>query len=39
MASSASEKTEVFLITVARSSLEELMVDYQDYLRQNGLQL
>jgi len=39
MASSASEKTEIFLITVARSSLEELMVDYQDYLRQHGLEI
>ena len=39
MASATSTKSEIFLIGVARASLEELLVDYQDYVRQNELQL
>jgi four helix bundle suffix protein len=39
MASGTSKKTELKLVSVARASLEELLLDYQDYLRQNGLQL
>jgi len=34
-ASGTSSKTELKLINVARSSLEELLQDYEDYLRQN----
>ncbi len=36
-ASGTSKKTEIVLTGVARSSLEELKLDYQDYLRQRGL--
>jgi four helix bundle suffix protein len=36
-AAGTSKKTEIKLIGVARASLEELMLDYEDYLRQNGL--
>jgi four helix bundle suffix protein len=36
-ASGTSKKTELKLTNVARSSLEELRLDYQDYLRQRGL--
>jgi restriction system protein len=39
MASGTSKKTELKLIGVARASLEELQVDFQDYLRQHGLSL
>ena len=39
MASGTSKKTELKLIGVARASLEELLVDFQDYLRQHGLPL
>jgi restriction system protein len=39
MASGTSKKTEIKLVGVARASLEELLLDYQDYLRQHGLQL
>jgi len=39
MASGTSKKTELKLIGVARASLEELLVDFQDYLRQHGLSL
>ena len=39
MASGTSKKTELKLIGVARASLEELLVDYEDYLRQHGLKL
>jgi restriction system protein len=39
MASGTSKKTEIKLIGVARASLEELLVDLQDYLRQHGLPL
>lgn len=33
-ASGTSKKTEIKLVSVARASLEELLLDYQDYLRQ-----
>jgi four helix bundle suffix protein len=36
MASGTSKKTELKLIGVARASLEELLLDFQDYLRQQG---
>jgi len=39
MASGTSKKSELKLIGVARASLEELLLDYQDYLRQQGLPL
>jgi len=39
MASGTSKKTELKLIGVARASLEELLVDFQDYLRQHRLPL
>jgi restriction system protein len=39
MASGTSRKTELKLVGVARASLEELLLDYQDFLRQNGLPL
>jgi four helix bundle suffix protein len=39
MASGTSKKSELKLIGVARASLEELLVDFQDYLRQHGLPL
>jgi len=39
MASGTSKKTELKLVGVARASLEELLLDYQDFLRQRGLQL
>jgi len=39
IASGTSKKTELKLIGVARASLEELLLDYQDFLRQKGLQL
>jgi four helix bundle suffix protein len=37
MASGTSKKTELKLIGVARASFEELLLDFQDYLRQKGL--
>jgi len=37
MASGTSKKTELKLVGVARASLEELLLDFQDYLRQRGL--
>jgi hypothetical protein len=37
MASGTSRKTELKLVGVARASLEELLLDYKDYLRQHGL--
>lgn len=37
--SATSSKSELFLTGVARGSLEELLLDYQDFLRQNGLEL
>ena len=38
-ASGTSKKTEIKLVNVARASLEELLLDYEDFLRQNGLKL
>ena len=38
-ASGTSRKTELKLVGVARASLEELLLDFQDYLRQRGLPL
>ncbi len=38
-ASGTSKKTEIKLTSVARASLEELRLDYQDFLRQRGLAL
>jgi four helix bundle suffix protein len=37
-ASGTSKKTELKLTNVARASLEELKLDYEDYLRQKGLE-
>jgi restriction system protein len=37
-ASTASTQTELRLINVARASLDELLLDYEDFLRQRGLQ-
>lgn len=37
MASATSKKTELKLTGVARASLEELLLDYRDFLRQRGL--
>ena len=37
MASGTSKKTELKLVGVARASLEELLLDAEDFLRQNGL--
>ena len=39
MASGTSKKFELKLVGVARASLEELLLDFQDYLRQKGLAL
>ncbi len=39
MASGTSKKFELKLVSVARASLEELLLDYQDFLRQRGLPL
>ena len=36
-ASATSSQTELRLVNVARSSLEELLLDYEDYLRQRHL--
>lgn len=36
LASAVSKKTEIKLVGVARASLEELLLDYQDFLRQRG---
>src|SRR5688572_16568003 len=38
-ASGTSKKTEMKLVGVARASLEELLLDYEDFLRQRGLTL
>ena len=38
-ASGTSKKTELKLIGVARASLEELLLDYEDYIRQRELVL
>jgi restriction system protein len=37
LASATSKKTELKLTCVARASLGELLLDYEDYLRQHGL--
>jgi len=37
MASATSKKTELKLTGVARASLEELLLDYKDFLRHRGL--
>jgi restriction system protein len=39
MASGTSKKTEIKLVGVARASLEELLLDFEDYLRQHRLPL
>lgn len=39
MASGTSKKTELKLIGVARASLEELLLDFEDFLRQRELPL
>ena len=39
MASATSKKTELKLTNVARASLEELLLDYEDFLRQRRLRL
>jgi restriction system protein len=39
MASGTSRKTELKLVGVARASLEELLLDHEDFLRQRGLGL
>jgi len=39
MASATSRKTELKLTNVAKASLEELLLDCEDYLRQRGLPL
>ena len=39
LASGTSKKTELKLTNVARASLEELRLDYEDFLRQRGLPL
>ncbi len=39
MASGTSKKTEIKLVSVARASLEELLLDYHDFLRTRGFQL
>lgn len=39
MASGTSKKTELKLVGVARASLEELLLDYQDFLRQRQMPL
>ena len=38
-ASGTSYKSEMKLVNVAKASLEELLLDYEDYLRQRGLQM
>ncbi len=39
MASATSKRTELKLTGVARASLEELLLDFEDFLRQRGLKL
>jgi four helix bundle suffix protein len=39
MASATSKKTELKLTNVARASLEELFLDYEDFLRQRGMHI
>ncbi|MBI2621406.1 MAG: four helix bundle protein [Candidatus Levybacteria bacterium] len=38
-ASGTSKKSEIKLVGVARASLEELLLDYEDFLRQRGLKI
>jgi four helix bundle suffix protein len=38
-ASASSSQTELRLVSVARASLDELLLDYEDFLRQRGLKL
>lgn len=38
MASGTSKETEIKLTNVARASLEELLIDYQDFLRSNEME-
>ncbi len=38
-ASTTSKETEIKLLNVARASLQELLLDYEDYLRVRGLEL
>lgn len=39
MASATSKKSELMLTNVAETSLEELLLDYEDFLRQRRLLL
>lgn len=39
MASATSKKTELKLTNVAKASLEELLLDFEDFLRQRGMRL
>jgi len=39
VASGTSRKIELKLVGIARASLEELLIDYKDFLRQRGLPL
>lgn len=39
LASGTSKKTEIKLTNVARASLEELLLDYEDFLRQRGFKM
>jgi len=39
MASATSKETEIKLTNVARASLEELLIDYEDFLRTNKLKI
>lgn len=39
MASGTSKETEIKLTNVARASLEELRIDYEDFLRSNKLEI
>jgi len=39
LASATSKKTEIKLTNVARASLEELLLDYEDFLRQRQLKM
>ena len=39
MASGTSKNTELKLVGVARASLEELLLDYEDFLRQRGVKI
>lgn len=39
VASATSKKTELKLTNVSKASLEELKLDYEDFLRQRGMEL